>query len=264
MQSDIQRIGQISVFIIVGIVCILILGVSFVFSFKETTPISGTHPRFPELKSITRHCLAETGSAAVLYISAQGGFFMLPSDNAPQLPYYLIGGKQSVPSLGVFEQSMIEYLQSELSFCINRNTPSEVSPKIISTQVIGQHDDVVFIAKINFQTPTQPVQDVLVEETVTIKSRLSLLQSVAKEVVAIQAGQKAICLSCLANLGESKNLSIIIGRQDNEDLLVQIIDRTSNKQKGALIDPAIESPFVLAFLMQPYNISSPQNTAVFR
>src|SRR3989344_3287952 len=125
--------GQVTVFIIVGILILFITaGIFFVVrstTTEQLTAVQGETPLasdFGSLQSFVNRCLQQTATDGVRYIGFRGGYYTVhPPFNDLlffQLPYYFDLGQQQFPSKTVIAQQMESYVEENLDTCLRNFT----------------------------------------------------------------------------------------------------------------------------------------------
>jgi hypothetical protein len=126
-----EKRGQITVFIIIGVMLILVVGfialLNNSFSQRAVEPVTAaTDP----ISSMIEGCLTDATKEAVRITFAQGGYDTLPStvltrqefDSIVQVPYLFYEGEADIPSLSQIEKSVGRIAQDRLMECIDFST----------------------------------------------------------------------------------------------------------------------------------------------
>ncbi|MBS3124009.1 hypothetical protein J4437_05235 [Candidatus Woesearchaeota archaeon] len=122
--------GQVTVFIIIGIVILLLSAVSIYFFQNFTTDgltskISNTQP----IKDYIEGCLNNQLNEVIYLIALQGGYYKVPPDSLDfgvkefdfslQIPYYLNNGVQNIPNKEDMEKEISSALLDRVDDCLD-------------------------------------------------------------------------------------------------------------------------------------------------
>ncbi|MBW3015535.1 hypothetical protein KY330_03875 [Candidatus Woesearchaeota archaeon] len=110
--------GQITIFLIIGILIVVLLALFFIVRDKEITPEFDT----AQIKSFTETCLNKVSKDGLYFISLQGGYYDTPEPNRAysyiKIPYYW-DGTAHVPTKETIERELEKYIDNELPECID-------------------------------------------------------------------------------------------------------------------------------------------------
>jgi len=118
--------GQSTIFIIVGIVIVLlvVLGIIFSSEIADTVGLSEriSYPEeIEEVRDIIQGCVDDSAEEAVVNFGFTGGYYHLP-DNVFEtdltLPYYYFDGNNLMPSLNNIEAELGEYVMFLVGSCV--------------------------------------------------------------------------------------------------------------------------------------------------
>lgn len=127
--------GQITLFVILGIVIIGLLAAAYYLrsSFVKTTAEKTVFEESEltnqeiEIKNIIEDCLSETSEEAILYTSARGGYYEPPGKIEPfnniAIPYYLYKDKEEVPTIETLQEQISLYVDNNIKDCVLENSP---------------------------------------------------------------------------------------------------------------------------------------------
>ncbi len=114
--------GQVTVFVILGII---ILAVTTAFWYVRTIQPLPEAPilNVESIKMFVERCLGRTAKEAILFTSAQGGYYRLPGEfleySSFSIPYYFYQEEESIPEKEVILREMSFYIEAELPRCLN-------------------------------------------------------------------------------------------------------------------------------------------------
>jgi len=121
-----KKRGQITIFILFGIV--ILIAVGFIFYAKsETTRIDKDITDIPSetlpIKLFVDSCIKQTLEEGVNFISLQGGYYNVPEPKTEelifQIPYYFYLGENKFPRKEIIEKELSNYIKDNLPACIN-------------------------------------------------------------------------------------------------------------------------------------------------
>ena len=121
--------GQVTVFIIIGIILLIIIGLFFylkenailkdIFVPKEIIPLS----------AFAESCIKNAADQAIFLASMQGGYITLPEkiikdpesyiNNGFKVPYWFYKGEDRAPSVNTFIFNIESYINQQALLCIN-------------------------------------------------------------------------------------------------------------------------------------------------
>jgi hypothetical protein len=122
-----KKRGQVTIFIVVGI---LILGITaglFYFSSKIKTLEQDNLLKIEELKlpvkSQVNYCIENSVEEAVFYVGMQGGYYFSPPVSEQYwggfIPYYFYEEESHVPEVGLLEEQLAKAVKYFLPFCLD-------------------------------------------------------------------------------------------------------------------------------------------------
>lgn len=111
--------GQVSVFIVVVVIIVSIVGV-YLLVQNTGLPKKKIDPSVEPIYSFVENCLKEVGEEGIVYIGARGGYYDVPEISMDgEIPYYLYGGKNYMPSKESVEEAIGNYVEASLGECVN-------------------------------------------------------------------------------------------------------------------------------------------------
>ncbi len=127
-----KKRGQITVFVIIGI--LVILGFFIFFYLREKTTFFSPEVVVPQeiapIKRYVESCMQDIGEKAVIRLGMQSGYVEVPEEIAmnPQayinvggpvkLPYWYLNGNDISPSLSTMQSQISEYVSENLKSCL--------------------------------------------------------------------------------------------------------------------------------------------------
>lgn len=115
--------GQLTLFIIVGIIAVVGIGGYFAVSKGVVDLGNSAAKKFPEINSLVESCLKETALEGIYFNSLQGGYYNVPEgsivDGFIELPVYFEDGKSKLPELSIWEEELNSYVEDNLIYCLD-------------------------------------------------------------------------------------------------------------------------------------------------
>ena len=227
--------GQITVFIIVGIL-ILFLVVSLVFFIR---PVEEEQIEVPEelnaVKLYIESCIEDVGKDAIIDNSLQGGFYQLPEISTEgyfvDAPYYFYRLERRVPSLNDLQIQLGFNLEDNLKNCINTTQFPGINIELgdVISNVLIRESSVIFNVNMPVTIRKEEKVTSLQDFSSTIQNiRLLTAYNSAKEIIDEQANDPySLCLSCLSEIANINGMLIDTANIDDNSLLFTITDLNS-------------------------------------
>ena len=119
-----QKRGQVTVFVIVGVVVLLAVGIVIYmtndYSQSKIEETIQTNPDIGAVNEFVQNCVDDIAKEAIVWIGATGGYY--DTSEVPSLEgvaLYLSEGNTLLPSLASLHTELQKYVDNELQFCIN-------------------------------------------------------------------------------------------------------------------------------------------------
>lgn len=148
-----QRKGQIALFLIIGVVLIAAAGITFFLISKTTTnEITNNAPVLPtEIQPVQifiESCIEENTKEAIKTLALRGWYNTIEQPfietHTGNIPVYLDSGTNLIPSKGMVESEITEYLNAAIPICILNAPLSDLGFEIksdlqsVSTTILGE------------------------------------------------------------------------------------------------------------------------------
>lgn len=155
-----SRKAQITVFIIIGIILVLSVGVYTYLRTAGIKPAEIFQPKAPPVVAFIDACIEKTASDALSAMGDQGGYITLPDNIAldptkhvnlipgvggevsPKVPYWYFEGANQIPSIEYMQVQVETYIDQNLAFCLENYT--DLRDEYMITEISGYSADVVF------------------------------------------------------------------------------------------------------------------------
>ncbi|MFA6461215.1 MAG: hypothetical protein WCV90_03025 [Candidatus Woesearchaeota archaeon] len=214
--------GQITVFIIVGIIILLISALFFYLSNQKIEPLVQNTPGELSLegykapvKAQVEYCLDYTTSEAIRYVSLQGGYYQASEVYQYQfgafIPYYYSQNKTLIPDQSKVEEELALAIKATLPTCLDQLNylytdkgiilsyeVEQVQVKLMNTKTIidatvpviisfknspSKEEEIVNYNQLSGQTQFTELREFHIEN----KIRYKKIYDSAKEIVQLQA-----------------------------------------------------------------------------
>lgn len=228
--------GQITIFIILGAVILLILGGAVFFlqysskskleTQKEQTDV--VRGEAAAVKVFVESCLKKTLQEAILHIAEYGGYYQLPEISSQKAyknaPFYFYKGKKLVPSKEEVENAFSQFIFYNVSICLNdfKSFPFEITSG--EAKVESNLGKGAVSVKLNLPLEINLLNKKINLDTFQIvqNSPLYLLwessEKMADSIVQYNGG---ICLDCLNELAEKNKFELqIVEFNKNETFFI--------------------------------------------
>ena len=234
--------GQLTIFIIVGI--ILIASVSLFFILRGGISQDITIPETANVQDFVSNCIEEIGTDVIEQIGEGGGYYF-SSDIATDsgLAIYYSGEENYVPSKESIEEEINSYVEENLFFCTRNfvdfpeleisQSSIEVDSKINDEEIVLDVDYLIRVRK-------GESVDLLKNFKVNIYVRLGVIYNSILEIV--QTSREDICLSCILEVSLENDLYVDMNDVDGEKVMFVVRDENSK-----LNDEPFEWVFVIDY-----------------
>lgn len=246
--------GQISVFIIFGIIIAIILGViSYNLVNKNNSKLNDEYfsseeikPQIENIESNILLCIGDSSQKGLEIIGKQGGYY-----NKPQkylnlgdsfIPYYYYEGEYFFPSQEDVSKELESYVNKEVDSCLNELNLSdfEIKPGISKTTVSINKDSVNFevdnlvTIRKDKRSMTFETKDYPINQPAALKDLLDVAYYITD---SHKTDPKMYCISCIENMAKEKNVYVRFTLISNDSILVIIGENRTS-----------ETPYLLSFL----------------
>jgi len=261
-----QKQGQITLFIIISIVILIIVGASFIAyrSITEKPESLLMQAQFQDtvqsIESFMRSCVDLISKDGIKIVAGQGGFYPLPDLHAEidgrSVAYQFYNGESRTPTLKDIEKAIGRYAQNNLPSCFNdfktfRERGIEIEYKIIDPRVtIGKDFVTLQISvptKINAGSSSATLNDFVTKVNVPLYS----FYITVNRLVDLMVQRNALPLSEIVNRGIEQDTSARL-LQEEQDIIILLTDTKPvvNEFEQALPEPRFVYAFGARFLWE--------------
>ena len=234
--------GQLSVFLIAGIVVLLFAALFFWLVSSRYGNLEQSKDDFSNVRTLkdsvssyVRSCLNDVSLEATYFIAKQGGYYELSSfsDSSLLLPYYWSGSDSFLISKETLEQQFSSYVNDGLFFCLRNFVPFKergysITGKKIDTKTTIDSQKIHVNLLFPIILGEDGTQSSSEKFSVVIDSRLGTIHDLIATFFEQQMKEKnALCLDCLALLASQNDLRIEVFNSEDTTILFRITDTTS-------------------------------------
>ena len=221
-----SKSGQVTAFIILGIVIMTVVSVAFYFrnqlislEFSSSREESIIIPiQLRPVKNHIDNCLRETSIEGLYQIGRQGGYYNVPVESSitfftESVPYYYLDNQEITPSIKIIEKELASYISDNLIVCLNFQDFIDNGFKIrqgnykISTAINDKNVDIRMYYPIGIEK--SGISIVLKDFRSTIDSNMRTLKRISMDIVDSYSERPGlVCLTCLEDLSKNDDVAI--------------------------------------------------------
>ena len=247
--------GQVSIFMIVALVILLIAGFYFYISLSsgksKTNIVAAKVSKSPDadiVKSYAESCIRKISENALFEkIGLQGGYIGASSDSTNylghQVPYFLQGIKSNgvttynsnIPTLNFIKNNLASHIEAEFENCFKPDVFSQIGLKVVKTGSIkadvGSNEGDISV-KINYpliihkEKAETKIDSFSVILPIRLKSIYDSAASLVEKAKNSQPNQYNIGSDCgeLLNFDKDKLTNIYLRTNNDGSFIVQYVD----------------------------------------
>ena len=228
--------GQITLFIILGLVIIIILGIIFyfksiIFSNSNQEKYSSISPQIKTVGDFINNCVKIIGEEGIAYTGQQSGYYKLPEKSTENNIAYYLDERKLIPPLSAIENSISSYVNENLDLCIKNFSDLKgfkFKTKKVSTRTSIKDKAVILNVNYPVEVIRAKSEYQLSEFKLSIPVRLGIIYNVSSNIIDEQLKDKNnICLTCLVNIGNGNDLKINLANYENDTIIFTILDEKS-------------------------------------
>lgn len=243
-----QKKGQITLFIILGIV--LLITFSFVFYLfqsnadekdLEIQKIQSFDLSTAPIKSYVESCLQTTTTEAIDYIGKHGGHYDLnqiysTGSATYNTAYYFYLDRDAMPSITTVENELSKYIDDNLFFCLQNFVIFENQGLIInmgeikssvSLQEKGAYINLELLLNIKRESRQKTMHSFVSNVDSRLRNMLDSASILTKEQVR---DPDYICMSCIFRESMKNDFIIELSNMNNDTVIVTILDNKTGEQ----------------------------------
>lgn len=259
--------GQVTVFIIVGILIVGIVGgVGYAVKVNKDAELSeeffssmAVKPELNNIQSSVLNCMESVCKDGLETIGIQGGYYEKPEKSFDLewafIPYYYYEGEFYMPSKKTIESELGKYVNDNLNVCLDEidSGDFELSYRTANTKTFIREKEVGFNIDlgVGIEKEGNKITLELEDFPVVIDSALTGILEVAEYYTYThKEDPKMVCISCLGEMAEEKDVYVDAINFDENSILIVISENMTasepyafeflNKYTGDEISPKDE------------------------
>ena len=206
-----EKQGQITIFIIVAIVLLLIIAGYFTLKSSYAN-LNNIPPAVSPANDYITQCIKMTGEQATFDLGQLGGYAINLGESSTNegIPYYIQNNKNLVPSGTMLNTQFEIYFANSLPICLNKITGFTLNYSTFNLTTQITNDKIIF----NLNSPIiiqKDSQNYLIKgfNNIELNNRFGALIRASQEFVQKQLNQDSgICLSCANEIAQDNNIKI--------------------------------------------------------
>jgi len=231
--------GQITIFIIVGIVLLIAFGLIFFLKgkvFKASEDIFDT--KTESIETYVWGCVESVSENAVYYVGTQGGYANIPAPKMRfywrEIPYYMYENKNTMPTKETIEKEISKFIDYWLPVCLDnlsifKEQGYDIEIGDISSKAYITLDEVFIDVDYPIEIKKEDYIKNLEKFNAQVPVRLNLIYDTIYNLTEEQLkDQQHICLSCFTQKNVDNDFYIETNIQQIENTIIfTLIDRKS-------------------------------------
>jgi len=200
--------GQITIFIIIAVIIIAIVAVFFVFR-EDLIDKNQNSLEIAPIANFVQECIDTTFEDSLYQIAQQGGYSRysyLEKTNDEGITYYLIEGKNYLPSKSLVEDEIEEYFERKVFLCINQFSNFQdytIEEGVLESSVNIEEDEIKLKAEYPL-TITKGESTTKIEDFESkIQIKLEPIYNSVADFISSQKETDKLCLTCLASAADN-------------------------------------------------------------
>lgn len=237
--------GQITIFIIVGIFVLIAFALIFYLISIGKSPdikkVQSLEPDVLPIRNYVESCLYEVSAEAIDYIGNHGGYYNLndvySTDSPPYYTaYYFYSGDYLVPTRERVAKEISDYIDDNLFFCLQnfiifKERGFDIEMGIIKSSVSLAEENANIILNMPLSMKRDAQESKLSGFAAIVETKLGNMLDVASRLTVEQVNDpNNICISCIFREGISNTLLIELSNIDNSTVIFTILDTNKNQQ----------------------------------
>lgn len=256
-----SRMGQVTVFVIVAVILVAVGGVALFVTKDSNRPddakffsAANSKPELSNIRSSLLACRDSSVKTALDTIGVQGGYSDKPSKALDLgwtfIPYYYLEGKYILPARIDVEKELGKQVDKDFTKCINDLkfegfTIDKKTPKTKATIKRSEVDVTIDMAVSIKQGESVIALEMKDAPTVLNSSLFEIMEITEYITMSHKNDSKMICITCLAQMAEERNVYINSFDLVNNSVLFVISENHTAEEPYSFeflnMYPAVES-----------------------
>ena len=216
-RNNYDKKGQVTIYIIIGIILVLVIGALFLFRpniTKVEEAIEVPLELIP-VKDYVDDCLRQVVTTGIYLLGTQGGYIFPPSGSLETdfstIAYGYNLGKDNLVSISKMEEELSTYIGFGLPDCINFSVLEQegfnITQEKIEVETNVNYDNIIFEVKYPLEIVKEDYSSKLDKFIQIVPIRLGYVHSVAKDIIKKNVNNPNwIDLTYLSSIGLEVNI----------------------------------------------------------
>lgn len=224
--------AQVSVFIILALIIISVIGIYFILNSNLKNEKEEINPQIQPIYSYVDNCIKKTAEDAVSYVGYTGGYFENPElSTQSHIAYYFDKGENYMPSKEKIEQELGVYMANMLFFCVKdfMDFPDfDIKQGNIKTTAKIEDNKVLFNIEYPLSISKEDKTYYITKFEKEIQVRLNTVYSVIINIIDDHMKNgRDVCISCINNWADENDLYVEMHDYEKDVVIFTVIDRNS-------------------------------------
>jgi hypothetical protein len=215
--------GQVTVFIIVGMVILLAVSLMFLFNSilegdsVETDSVESQGAAFVgnAVQMYVESCIEQVGDDAITFVAEHGGYYDLPQFSYKDLPYYLYENRNTIISKNELQHQLSNYMSDEFFFCIQNfdvfESEYDIEQGDVTTETTVSKEHVVFDVTFPLVVNQGAITREMTSFSRSLRSQIGTVHSLITDFMQHQEDDpETLCLGCLKDIVEPHDMRVEI------------------------------------------------------
>ena len=204
-RNNMQKNGQVTLFVIVGLVILIISGIIFYIKFYVPDTAKEYSSDLEAVKSNIEGCVENIVRQGLSYLELHGGYALINDGFSTNgLPYYYKDNLSNIPEKNIFEEEMNKYVTANVQDCFNEVVVEDL---IVESKLDIDKFNVFLDYKANFEV--KGISYSLDKINIVVDTRLSQLYEAARFIIDDYVANNGwSCLSCINSFLRLNNMQL--------------------------------------------------------
>ncbi|MEK6872114.1 MAG: hypothetical protein AABX16_04385 [Nanoarchaeota archaeon] len=232
-----KKKGQVSFFIILGVVIVAFIGLYLFLSGKiylgKSIPLD-----IQPVHSFVSMCLEQSTREAVIAIGFGGGYYPRSAQATSSGVVYFFNDENNIPSKKMIEESLSLYIQEFMPFCIDDFADfKDINVSADAMKVTTQISEDSVVVHANYPLSVVKGKSVYTLENFesSLHVRLDTIMAVSEKIVKEHVRANAVCIDCLGRFSDEYGIVIAFDDYEEDTTIYTILDEYSLNETYAFI-----------------------------
>ncbi len=244
-----MRKGQVTMFVIIGLILVLLVLFSIVFkdsileqaSKFEVTKGLAMNTEARKVQSEMQECVKNLVDLGLIVMGMQGGYATLDTrikytetqTVVNYIPYYgtaylYFKGQNLVPTKEMMEKQLASFVASNIATCENEPIGLEVTYGEANSLAVIQEEKIKLDINMDVKIKKGTIESGFKTIAINVPVRLGTIQSTANEIIdkQIKTSEEEICMSCISRIAAENDMTVDINKI-GDDIFYSLNDEKS-------------------------------------